>query len=177
MLPATPVAPVAAAKRTPAPKGPAILKYINEKAQTMVQVKNTRTDAGHGLFTVRHVEAKEAVVYYGGRVVPNVNISKEDMEYGMTTNDGMQEWCILGRETAQKAKEDPAFLPGAASLANHRCVAPNCEFIEVIMGDGVMVFLRALEDIPPDTQITVFYSEEYKVKIGKKCVCEDCVKR
>ena len=162
-------------KRRSSPKGPTVLSYIKQNAPHTLRVKDTGTAAGHGLFTKRPITATEALAYYGGPVVADEGVLEGERQYGMTTDDGISKWCILGRETAQKAKEDPTFLPGAASLANHRCRAPNCEFIEVKLGDGVLVFLRAREDIPPDTEITVSYSDKYVGLISEKCVCADCV--
>jgi hypothetical protein len=163
-------------KRRSSPKGPVVLSYIRQNALKTLRVQDTGTDAGHGLFTVRPITATESLAYYGGPVVPDEGVLDGERQYGMTTDDGIDKWCILGRETAQKAKEDPAYLAGAASLANHRCKAPNCEFIEVKLDDDeVLVFLRAREDIPPDTEITVSYSKEYMALIGEKCVCADCV--
>ena len=59
---------------------------------------------------------------------------------------------------------------GPITLTNHSCV-PNCEFDSL---GSKMVSLRAIKDIQPGEELTIFYGSNYFDKNNKGCQCSDC---
>ena len=60
-------------------------------------------------------------------------------------------------------------LFGPITLTNHSCV-PNCEFDS---SRSKIVSLRAIRDIEPGEELTIFYGENYFDKNNKGCQCSD----
>lgn len=65
-----------------------------------------------------------------------------------------------------------------ARYVNHSC-KPNSKLNQILVGDTpkVKLWITAIEDIEPNTEITIHYGTEYKIffKNGK-CLCSSCKK-
>ena len=122
-----------------------------------LQVKRSR--AGLGLFAKEKIK-KGAYIEYIGKIISNEKA--ESMKGARYLFEINSRWTING-----------ATRKNLARYVNHSC-APNCESLQ----SGKQVFIKAIRNITPGTELTYDYGKEYFkefiVPVG--CVCTKCKK-
>jgi hypothetical protein len=160
--------------------------FTKKWTKLYVELVDLGPPLGTGVVARCEINADVTIFVYGGDIIKNDDVKNDhERAYGMTftCDKSLIEYCILGREIAEKAKLDPAtHLWEAGSLLSHRCRNPNCHF--VLLKDerntgGTTTVIRTLKKIAKGEELTVTYSSDFPKLFfqGGVCLCEDCKQR
>ncbi|BBQ03475.1 SET domain-containing protein-lysine N-methyltransferase (plasmid) [Burkholderia sp. SFA1] len=122
---------------------------------------------GRGVFTLKSIGAGDLIIEYAGQVISGKEaqrrFERSSAEDGHTFFFGLADGSVI----------DGAHGGNSARWINHSC-RPNAEAEE----DGSRVFIRALRDIPIDTEIFIDYCLEVEgrrtaaLKAAYACRCD-----
>lgn len=107
---------------------------------------------GYGLFAEQNIEAGECIGEYAGVVRRRSFLFRNYNEYCFsypTSEVSFRKHIIDARDHGNELR-----------YANHS-KEPNCEARCVLLDDILHILIRAIKEIPPNTQITYNYSEDF----------------
>lgn len=107
--------------------------------------------AGFGLFTLRQFERNENICTYTGEILNNEELNQR---YGI---DGT---APFGLYVDRNRVLDSACYRGIGSWINHNR-QPNARFVVSQRYPGIIINIRAIKNIPPNTEILLSYGYEY----------------
>ena len=120
-----------------------------------IRVRNSRIQ-GKGVFATKRIRPGQRIIEYGGELID------QDEEEKRYDDESMDRHHTFLFQIDDDLSIDASKIGNDAMYINHSC-DPNCEAVQ----DDQQIFVEALKNIQPGTELTYDYQFEYEGRLTK----------